>query len=878
MVVVEATRFNKKSPKRGSPEIAAIDLTSLSDARLSGTDSTLPSVAKLIHSSAVLGGMCNRIQVFTFDSEKNYKDPDRMGLASDPSKNIATSKLNYCPILGPQVREWDPDDRTELPGTVLKLFVLAICLISLVTSEEASEELDYEDGPCGRWRPGDVDLRSFDLIREFRLDQFEASSKYIHWLQGTNEYQRAYRFEKEANLTMRSIEAFPLGLPHQFSFECTYRIEDEGDSSWHLFEVTNEVQESQLAITLNPGRQILQIGLPGTEGEQQIVEYHHTSLFDHKWHKIMLGVTNDYLNLWVDCRPVRDTEGHLNVPLEPRDRFDITDGYVSVSRFAETSVFEPESPVIDLQWMVMNCDPTRPARGNCDELPVYDVASLTANLPEGPTPKPDCQAVCPPGYNGTEGPPGPAGQPGLPGLKGEVGAFGRRGPPGPRGLEGPPGVPGVGQKGEKGEIGFGAAGLKGEKGEPGVAAVAGAAVAGPVGPRGLPGPPGAAGLRGERGETGAPGRDGQSLAGLPGPVGPPGLPGAEGRPGARGAMGPVGPPGLPGLKGLPGIGLPGEPGPRGPKGEPGETRSSGSVAGPPGLPGLPGTDGSKGEKGDGGSRGVPGVQGLPGIPGAPGLPGPPGPPGEGSTGGGGGGRYLENFMSYGHRGPTGYTGVPGERGAGGLRGPEGAPGVPGPPGVDGAPGPQGIAGLPGQAGPPGVPGVPGRSYTEAEVSDICRLVLRDHIVELTEGLMGPPGPPGVSKPGKPGTPGRPGEKGERGYQGFTGDRGLPGEPGAPGVAGPAGERGEPGLPGENGRDGVGIVGPPGFVGPVGPPGDTIIGPQGRPGDRGEPGKAGHPGVRGAPGVPGVCPNDCYMAAAAAAQNFRANQQTKGPNY
>uniref|UniRef100_A0A182SGK7 LAM_G_DOMAIN domain-containing protein n=1 Tax=Anopheles maculatus TaxID=74869 RepID=A0A182SGK7_9DIPT len=332
------------------------------------------------------------------------------------------------------------------------------------------DEEEYEEGPCGRWRPGDVDLRSFDLIREFRLDQIEASSKHMHRLQGTNEYQTAYRFEKEANLTMRSGDAFPLGLPHQFSFECTYRIEDEGESSWHLFEVTNEVQESQLAITLNPGRQILQIGLPATEGEQQIVEYHHTSLFDHNWHKIMLGVTNDYLNLWVDCRPVRDTDGNLNVPLEPRDRFDISDGYVSISRFAETSVFEPESPVIDVQWMVMNCDPTRPARGNCDELPVYDVASLTANLPEGPTPKPDCNAVCPPGYNGTDG------------------------PPGPRGLEGPPGIPGIGQKGEKGEIGVGITGLKGQKGEPGAAAVAGSAVAGPVGPRGLPGPQGPPGV------------------------------------------------------------------------------------------------------------------------------------------------------------------------------------------------------------------------------------------------------------------------------------------------------------------------------------------------------------------------------------------------
>lgn len=116
----------------------------------------------------------------------------------------------------------------------------------------------------------------------------------------------------------------------------------------------------------------------------------------------MLGVTNDYLNLWVDCHPVRDVEGNLNAPLEPRGRFDTNNGYVSMSRFAETSVIEPESPVIDLQWMVMNCDPARPFRGNCDELPLYDVAHVSVNLPHGEVPKADCNAICPPGYNGTD--------------------------------------------------------------------------------------------------------------------------------------------------------------------------------------------------------------------------------------------------------------------------------------------------------------------------------------------------------------------------------------------------------------------------------------------------------------------------------------------
>ncbi|KAL9699586.1 hypothetical protein quinque_003027 [Culex quinquefasciatus] len=358
----------------------------------------------------------------------------------------------------------------------LKLFWLVQLFLAVALAQDIFGIGEYEEGPCGRWKPGDVDLRSFDLIREFHLDRLEANSRHVYSIEGTNSYQTAYRLENEANLTMRSIDAFPRGLPHQFSLECTYRTEREPVSSWHLFEVANEHHDSQLAITMNPGRQTLEIGLPGLEGELQIVEYHHSALFDQRWHKIMLGVTEDYLNLWVDCQPVKDVDGNLNAPLEPRGRFDIANGFVSISRYAETTVSEPESPIVDLQWMVMNCDPTRPARGTCDELPVYDVAHVSANLPYGQEPK-ECNQICPPGYNGTDGAPGLPGVSGEKGSKGEPGVNGRRG---------------ASVKGERGAMG-----PAGQKGEPGVAATAGVAVIGPPGLPGPQGPPGA-GIKGEK--------------------------------------------------------------------------------------------------------------------------------------------------------------------------------------------------------------------------------------------------------------------------------------------------------------------------------------------------------------------------------------------
>lgn len=57
-------------------------------------------------------------------------------------------------------------------------------------------------------------------------------------------------------------------------------------------------------------------------------------------------------------------------------------------------------------------------------------------------------------------------------------------------------------------------------------------------------------------------------------------------------------------------------------------------------------------------------------------------------------------------------------------------------------------------GSPGVNGVPGRSVTDEEVAEICRLVLRENLEELTANLQGPVGLPGPLGPkGQIGQPG-----------------------------------------------------------------------------------------------------------------------------
>lgn len=135
-------------------------------------------------------------------------------------------------------------------------------------------EVNYDDGPCGHWRPGDADLGTWDIISSFGSSLDELSV-----IEGSNSIQSAYRFEKSANLTMSAHEAFPRGTPFQFSFECTYRQrKPQPTDPWHLFHLTNSHEESQLSVTLNPLKQTLQVSLPDARGDLQTAEFRHSAV------------------------------------------------------------------------------------------------------------------------------------------------------------------------------------------------------------------------------------------------------------------------------------------------------------------------------------------------------------------------------------------------------------------------------------------------------------------------------------------------------------------------------------------------------------------------------------------------------------------------
>ena len=160
------------------------------------------------------------------------------------------------------------------------------------------------------------------------------------------------------NLVYRRV--FDQGLPEQFGFVTTFRVKREPRRRWHVIRITDSRGEPQFAVALNPTRKTVELSLPKYDRSLQTLSWDVPQVFTKEWHKIYFGVFRDKVTLFVNCQPVGEE------PMEILDpRIDLN-GEIIVAKEAESSRTTP----IDLQWMVMTCDPESAARETCDELPV----------------------------------------------------------------------------------------------------------------------------------------------------------------------------------------------------------------------------------------------------------------------------------------------------------------------------------------------------------------------------------------------------------------------------------------------------------------------------------------------------------------------------
>ncbi|KAJ6217583.1 hypothetical protein RDWZM_008740 [Blomia tropicalis] len=322
------------------------------------------------------------------------------------------------------------------------------------------------------------DLPNFDLLHRFRMEMDN--------VEGTDSVQSAYRLQSDSQFQM----ATRFGL-----------------------SIVPEQQVVRFYTTQDNYRTPL-----------QTYTFENVPLYEDNWNKIDLSIYPSDVSLYVNCKKLGQ------VSLKPRPMIDMT-GDTWVGKYDDDFT----TVQLDLQWLVMNCDASRPQRDDCNQIPIFtqpvhkNLLTKSDHNVVAVVEQQCCQesmsrdeiktlviAIVKDNLELLRGPPGKTGRPGKSvigpqGRAGEPGTNGERGYPGMPGREGRPGFPGP--KGDKGEVGLkgcqgdtGPMGAKGNSGEPG-----------------LRGPPGIGqkGLKGDRGHSGNSGPPG--VRGPQGPVGPPGI-------------------------------------------------------------------------------------------------------------------------------------------------------------------------------------------------------------------------------------------------------------------------------------------------------------------------------------------------------------------
>lgn len=181
---------------------------------------------------------------------------------------------------------------------------------------------------------GATGLPTYDLIYEFQFSENAQNEE----ITGSIPSQRAYHILSESNWTRYTNEVLPRGIPTHFWFEATFRSQLQFDHPWYLFHVTNAYDVTQISITFDMANQLIGIGLPDIMGNVQRVFFHHSSVFDHNWHKIFVNVLHDQVHLWIDCQKVMGARGDDTEPLLPRQQFQ-TDGRTYIARYVDETNF-----------------------------------------------------------------------------------------------------------------------------------------------------------------------------------------------------------------------------------------------------------------------------------------------------------------------------------------------------------------------------------------------------------------------------------------------------------------------------------------------------------------------------------------------------------
>ncbi|KAM9847515.1 collagen alpha-1(XIX) chain [Aulostomus maculatus] len=222
---------------------------------------------------------------------------------------------------------------------------------------------------CPEVSVGQDRFSGFHIMSQFHIAEL-ASRGTVQEVPGSSPQQLAYHIGPAFNFRINTRSAYPRGLPEEFAFAAELRMRGGTvRASWNVWQMQDAKGGEQLAVGLDGGAETLELTLPAPDaGSQTAVFGPLPSLFNDRWHRVLLEVRRRSVTLVVDCVPVGARD------VSPRRRVS-PDGFTLIGKRRD---HPGTAAPFELQSMLIHCDVTRAREEACQ---------LPANTQCGPAPR-----------------------------------------------------------------------------------------------------------------------------------------------------------------------------------------------------------------------------------------------------------------------------------------------------------------------------------------------------------------------------------------------------------------------------------------------------------------------------------------------------------
>lgn len=232
-------------------------------------------------------------------------------------------------------------------------------LVLTLDPNRASTETCGELVAGGSW-PGNGG--SFDLLLPAGLEYGAITQPGVVEDAGPTRGTSAFYIldPNQARLNYETKRITTTGLPDQYALMSLYKMENaQIGENWHLARVRGVDNDDQFSLRLNGEDQTVVLTYKDARGTIQTATYRRGvgQLFDNRWHKVFLVMTQDTATLYVDCVPVE------NLKLEGLGAIDTTGGFDVAIRD-----YDGQTVPIQIKYLQLDTDIAKVETANCDDL------------------------------------------------------------------------------------------------------------------------------------------------------------------------------------------------------------------------------------------------------------------------------------------------------------------------------------------------------------------------------------------------------------------------------------------------------------------------------------------------------------------------------